>query len=240
MIESKSIPYRQRLTKKSGNFVKISLGSIFFLSFSDIINLGFILFRRKIMKALVVLAHQKTEGSFCHALADLSVKTLASAGYDVTLKDLYAEKFDPILTQEELELTPEQVTGSIRAEIDQIMAADFYVVIHPNWWGMPPAILKGWIDRAIRQGFCYAFTADGPVRKLEGRKGVVFTTGNTPQDIEVNVNGDPLENLWKNIVFKTVGVDDFKRINFASVIMSTPQQRAEWLDQAKDLLEKMA
>ncbi len=192
------------------------------------------------MKALVVLAHQKSEGSFCRALADLSVKTLKASGYEVTLKDLYAEKFDPILTQEELETPPEQVSGPIRADIEQVLSSDFYVIIHPNWWGMPPAILKGWIDRVVRQGFCYAFTAEGPVRKLEGRKGVVFTTGNTPQDIEVNVNGDPLENLWKNIVFKTVGVDNFKRINFASVIMSNSQQRAEWLEQAEKLLEEMA
>lgn len=191
------------------------------------------------MNVLVVLAHQKSEGSFCHALAEQTVNVLTVAGHQVTLRDLYAENFDPILTQAELELKPEEVSGAVRADIEQVLATDLFVVIHPNWWGMPPAILKGWIDRVIRQGFCYAFTADGVVRKLEGRRGIVFTTGNTPPEIEINVNGDPLENLWKNIVFKTVGVDDFTRINFASVIMSTPEQRAEWLKQAKTLvLEK--
>lgn len=192
------------------------------------------------MKALIVLAHQKPEGSFCGALAQLAKETLTAAGYEVTLKDLYAEHFDPILTADELAEPMETLSGPIRADIQQVLDADFYVVIHPNWWGMPPAILKGWIDRAIRQGFCYAFTAEGVIRKLEGRKGVVFTTGNTPPEIEVSVNGDPLENLWKNIVFKTVGVDDFTRINFASVIMSTPEQRAEWLKQAKALIEEKA
>lgn len=192
------------------------------------------------MKALIVLAHQKPEGSFCGALAQLAKETLTAAGYEVTLKDLYAEHFDPILTADELAEPMETLSGPIRADIQQVLDADFYVVVHPNWWGMPPAILKGWIDRAIRQGFCYAFTAEGVIRKLEGRKGVVFTTGNTPPEIEVSVNGDPLENLWKNIVFKTVGVDDFTRINFASVIMSTPEQRAEWLKQAKALIEEKA
>lgn len=192
------------------------------------------------MKALIVLAHQKAEGSFCGALAQLAKETLTAAGYEVTLKDLYAEHFDPILTADELAEPMETLSGPIRADIQQVLDADFYVVVHPNWWGMPPAILKGWIDRTIRQGFCYAFTAEGVIRKLEGRKGVVFTTGNTPPEIEVSVNGDPLENLWKNIVFKTVGVDDFTRINFASVIMSTPEQRAEWLKQAKALIEEKA
>lgn len=190
------------------------------------------------MKALIVLAHQKSEGSFCHALAQLSEETLRAAGWEVVLRDLYAEHFDPVLTQTELETTPEELAGPIRADIEQVLAADLYVIIHPNWWGMPPAILKGWIDRVIRQGFCYAFTADGPVRKLEGRKGIVFTTANTPPEIEKEFNGDPLENLWKNIVFKTVGVDDFTRINFASVIMSTPDQRVGWLEDAKALLLK--
>ena len=192
------------------------------------------------MKALIVLAHQKAEGSFCGALAQLAKETLTAAGYEVTLKDLYAEHFDPILTADELAQTNESLGGAVRADIQQVLDADFYVVVHPNWWGMPPAILKGWIDRAIRQGFCYAFTAEGVIRKLEGRKGVVFTTGNTPPEIEISVNGDPLENLWKNIVFKTVGVDDFTRINFASVIMSTPEQCAEWLKQAKALIEEKA
>ena len=192
------------------------------------------------MKALIVLAHQKPEGSFCGALAQVAKETLTAAGYEVTLKDLYAEHFDPILTADELAEPMETLSGPIRADIQQVLDADFYVVVHPNWWGMPPAILKGWIDRVLRQGFCYAFTAEGVIRKLEGRKGVVFTTGNTPPEIEVSVNGDPLENLWKNIVFKTVGVDDFTRINFASVIMSTPKQRAGWLKQAKELLEEKA
>ena len=192
------------------------------------------------MKALIVLAHQKAEGSFCGALAKLAAETLTAAGSEVTLKDLYAEHFDPVLTADELAQTNESLGGAVRADIQQVLDADFYVVVHPNWWGMPPAILKGWIDRVLRQGFCYAFTAEGVIRKLEGRKGVVFTTGNTPPEIEVSVNGDPLENLWKNIVFKTVGVDDFTRINFASVIMSTPEQRAEWLKQAKNLIEEKA
>lgn len=185
------------------------------------------------MKALIVLAHQQGEGSFCHALAQMTRETLLKQGWEVVWKDLYAEHFDPILTQEELSLPIEAVSGKLREEIDQVMTASLYVVIHPNWWGMPPAILKGWIDRVIRQGFCYAFTENGPVRKLEGHHALIFTTGNTPPEIEKEVNGDPLENLWKNIVFKTVGVDDCCRLNFASVIMSSPEQRQAWLEEAK-------
>ncbi|MDO4549928.1 MAG: NAD(P)H-dependent oxidoreductase [Planctomycetia bacterium] len=192
------------------------------------------------MKALIILGHQNPGESFCRAVAETAKQALQTAGYDVIFHDLYAEKFDPVLTAEELSLSADEVSGKIREDIQEVLDADFYVIVHPNWWGMPPAILKGWIDRVIRQGFCYAFTAEGPVKKLAGRKAVVFTTGNTPPDVEIQVLGDPLENLWKNIVFDTVGVTDFIRRNFASVIMSTPQQRQEWLQEVQQIIQKMA
>jgi len=28
-----------------------------------------------------------------------------------------------------------------------------------NWWGQPPAILKGWIDRVLRPGVAYDYPA---------------------------------------------------------------------------------
>jgi len=108
------------------------------------------------------------------------------------------------------------------------------VVVHPNWWAMPPAILKGWIDRVFCQGVAYEFGEAGAVRThLKGKKAVVFTTSNTPRDVEMKLFGDPLENLWKNCIFGFVGVEDFHRVNFESIVLSTPDQRREWLDQVR-------
>ena len=188
-------------------------------------------------KALIVLANPNGMESFCGALAQMSAEVLQAAGYDVVTRDLYAEGFNPVLSREELAAKNEDVSGEWLADIQQVVDSEFYVVIHPNWWGMPPAILKGWIDRVVRQGFCYNFTEAGPVRHLEGHRAVVFTTGNTPQEIEDAFNGDPLENLWKNIVWKTVGVDDFVRMNITPIIGSTLEQRQTWLAEAKALLE---
>ena len=35
----------------------------------------------------------------------------------------------------------------------EIKEADGIVVVHPNWWGQPPAILKGWVDRVLREAW---------------------------------------------------------------------------------------
>ena len=103
--------------------------------------------------------------------------------------------------------------------------------MHPNWWGQPPAILKGWIDRVLRQGVAYEFPegcdeSGVPGGLLKARSAVVFNTSNTPPEREKAVFGDPLELLWRNCVFQFCGVDTVVRRMFCTVAGSTAQQRA--------------
>ena len=188
------------------------------------------------MSVLVILGHQRP-GSFNHTIADVVVEELKSLGHEVVFHDLYAEKFDPILPQEEIKCDGD-LAPVIQRHCDEAIAADGFVVIHPNWWGMPPAVLKGWIDRVFRQGTIYGFSAAGVTSKLAGKRALVLTTSNTPRDDELRLYGDPLENLWKNCIFGLLGVTDFARRNFESIIMSTPEQRAEWLDQTRQLVHE--
>jgi len=188
------------------------------------------------MNVFVVLGHQNS-GSFNHAIADTVVDELRQLGHEVVFHDLYAEQFDPILPHEEISPGAE-LPPVVKQHCDEVLAADGYVVIHPNWWAMPPAILKGWIDRVIRQGTMYAFGPTGVIGKLEGRRALVLTTSNTPRDDELRLYGDPLENLWKACVFGFIGVTDFNRRNFESIVMSTPEQRKEWLDETRRLVRE--
>lgn len=180
------------------------------------------------MKVLVILGHQN-QGSLCHAIAQTAVGEIEALGGEVVYHDLYAEGFDPILPHAEI---PKGAPASPEVErhVADIAAADAYVVVHPNWWGQPPAILKGWVDRCLRVGHAYDFTPDGQIAgRLAGRRALVFTTSNTPRAVELERYGDPLENLWKTCIFGFCGVTDFHRRNFESVIMSTPEERAGWL-----------
>ncbi len=186
------------------------------------------------MKILVVIGHQRV-GSFCHAIAAAAVEELRRAGHEIVFHDLYQERFDPVLRHEEIH-DPNQADPVVRRHIDELLAADGYLIVHPNWWGQPPAMLKGWIDRVIRQGVAYQFTASGVEGLLKGKKALVLTTSNTPREDELRLYGDPLENLWKNCIFGFCGVTDFLRRNFESIVLSTPQQRAEWLDEVRRLV----
>lgn len=193
------------------------------------------------MRVLVVLGHQR-KGSFCHAITDTARTALLEAGHEVICHDLYEENFDPILRDEEYAAphNPNPVVPpTIQKHCDELLAADGYVVVHPNWWGQPPAMLKGWIDRVIRQGLAYSFAESGVVGHLKGKRALVITTSNTPRDVELAVFGDPLENLWKTCVFGFCGVENFKRRNFEPIILSTPEQRAGWLEETRRLTAEM-
>jgi NAD(P)H dehydrogenase (quinone) len=188
------------------------------------------------MQILVILGHQN-QGSFCHAIAQAAVEELNSAGHQVIFHDLYAEHFDPILTHNEIDKDA-ALDPIVRQHIGELKAADGYIVVHPNWWAMPPAILKGWIDRVLRQGDAYAFGPSGVIGLLRGKRAVVFTTSNTPREDELRLFGDPLENLWKTCIFGFCGVENFLRRNFEPVILSTPEQRTHWLAEVRQIVRE--
>ena len=190
------------------------------------------------MKILVVIAHPNTNQSFNHAIADQVCKTLSLENHDLIVRDLYAEHFDPVLPLNEEKLTIEELPQVIQDNIADVRAADGLIFIHPNWWGTPPAILKGWIDRILRAGFAYKFSENGVVQLLNDKIVQVFTTSNTPQDIELNVYHDPLENFWRNVVFGLCGAKSFERRNFEPIILSTEEIRASWLQEVGATIQR--
>ena len=194
------------------------------------------------MKISVILAHPDVS-SFNHAIAQTVVKQLEDNGYDVYFHDLYKENFDPLLVAKEIAddaLLPQVIKGHCQ----EIAEAEGIVIVHPNWWGQPPAILKGWIDRVIRPGVAYDFvegdSGEGvPKGLLSARAAIVFNTSNTEPEREMNVFGDPLETVWKNCIFGLCGVHAFYRRTFGVVITSTEAQRKDWLNEVKATIASM-
>ncbi len=183
----------------------------------------------------VILGHPHPS-SFNHAIALKVVETLQSIGHCVWYHDLYAEGFDPVLPYPEIFRSAE-LPRPIQQHCDEIAAADGIVIVHPNWWGQPPAILKGWVDRVIRPDTAYMFeetdSGDGvPLGLLKARAAVVFNTSNTPAERELRVFGDPLQALWKNCIFDLCGVPASTRKMYRVVITSTLEQRRAWLEDA--------
>jgi putative NADPH-quinone reductase len=108
-----------------------------------------------------VLAHP-LEDSLCAYLAKKTIEHLEKKGYQITLKDLYKEKFQPALTKEERESYYAQAFDSsgVHSDIAQLEEAQSLVLIFPTWWFSFPAILKGWFDRVWAPGHAYNHASD--------------------------------------------------------------------------------
>ena len=193
------------------------------------------------MKILVLLAHPQP-GSFNHALAERAVSTLAACGHEVVFHDLQAEGFDPVLPPAEI-ATDAAIEPEIARHCEELAAAEGIVVVHPDWWGQPPAVLKGWIDRVFRPEIAYRFldgdSGEGiPEGLLKAKTAVVLNTSNTEPKRELAVFGGPLEALWKNCVFEFCGVEDVRRHNFGVVVTSSEEERAAWLEEAAEIVRQ--
>ena len=193
------------------------------------------------MNISIILAHPNPE-SFNHAIANTAAETLRQNGHQVILHDLCQEQFPPLLPAAELQ-TKAKLDPVIAGHCREITRADGIIIVHPNWWGMPPAILKGWIDRVLRMEIAYRFVANDkgegvPVGLLKAGTAVVFNTANTPDDREKECFGNPLETLWKKCVFDLCGVKNVQRRTFTVVITSTPEQRAGWLEEVRQTVAR--
>ena len=162
--------------------------------------------------------------------------------------DQYAELFDPVLTAEESHTSGEAIESILARENDPMVAlhreelrrAEGLVVVHPHWWGMPPAILTGWIDRVVVPGVAYRLAeATGypeplaPISEL-----FVVNTSDTTDERERDLYKDPLASIWGRCVAPYLGGPRFTRKVLRPIGDATAEQRAAWLDEVETLAAK--
>jgi NAD(P)H dehydrogenase (quinone) len=193
------------------------------------------------MTISLILGHP-TPGSFNHAICEAAMSALAANGHACRFHDLYREGFDPVMPSSEIPKDA-PLPRVIEQHCQEIGEADGIIIVHPNWWSAPPAILRGWVDRVIRPGRAYNFVEDGQggakaVGLLKATVGLVFTTANTPHETEVRLYGDPLQTHWLKVVFGLCGVAKTERWDFSPVITSRADERRAWLRDVEDAVAR--
>lgn len=179
------------------------------------------------MKVLIVYAHMEPQ-SFNGALLDVSRATLATAGHDVVISDLYAMDFNPVpssgdftdfsqgerldyYAQQKRAYTAGTLSEDIAAEIEKIRWCDLMILQFPLYWFSMPAILKGWIDRVFVPGFAFGGGAWYDKGGLVGKKAMITTTmAAFPQMMSAGgINGMLEVNLWpiQNGILAFTGFD---------------------------------
>ena len=128
------------------------------------------------MKVLIVFTHPNSN-SFNHALLDNISTGLKQSGHEIKVKNLYQEKFDPVLNSEDLsQLHQGNIPDRIAKEQEQLLWAEGLVFIYPLWWFTPPAMLKGWFDVILSNGIAFEYNNGGAKGLLKHKKALVMIT----------------------------------------------------------------
>jgi len=150
------------------------------------------------MQAHIVLTHPEAQSFNAH-LAQVARRALEAQGWDVSLSDLYAMGFDPCeraehydgrLQPERFDVQAEQRHASERGAIPEAVAgeiarldrADLLVLQYPMWWHLPPAMLKGWLDRVLIYGEVYTSKKRFENGRFTGKRALISVTVGTSPD----------------------------------------------------------
>lgn len=162
------------------------------------------------MNILIVKAHPSSLGHV-HRIAQTYADAKLEKKHEVKIVDLYTdechESFLAFENIREMKQWPEQVIYE-----KDIAWADEIVVVHPIWWGMPPAIMMNWVDLTFWAHFAYQYSPTGKILPLlKGKQAKVFATSGGPS-WWYYLPFLPLRQFWGLTLFRSVGIDlvDFK------------------------------
>jgi len=134
------------------------------------------------IRHLVVLGHPES-GSFNHQVAETYVETVRACGQQAELRDLYALDFDPLLRAEERSgrgVPAPAPAPDLAAELAALDNVRVLTLVYPIWFGSPPAIIKGYVDRVLGSGFAERdIKAATPHPLLAGARLVTFSSSAT-------------------------------------------------------------
>jgi len=196
------------------------------------------------MDSLLVLCHPESR-SLCASAAG-EIRHYLETGPALTggvchFLDLYQEDFSPILSgaEHQRRFSFDEV---IRKHSRALESADLLVFVHPEWWGGPPALLKGWLDRVLRPGVAYEYLGEEFEDKvktplLTGKKALVALTTDAPPPAPGSTH--PLARLWQEDILGFCGVAPVEVRILHETWQSSYAQRQDWIRSLVEALQKL-
>lgn len=185
------------------------------------------------MHTLIVYCHPY-EQSFNHAMLEAVRERLAREGVPYEVIDLYADGFDPVLSAAELAVYNEGgVLDPLVTRYQQLVAdADRLIFIFPIWWNDLPALLRGWFDKVMLAGFSWIATGEGLKGTLTHiKQAEVYTSSSNPTSFIREQTGDAIQRMFIDGTLWQLGIGGGTWKNFGSMDVSTPEERAAFLDE---------
>ena len=173
----------------------------------------------KAVEHLVILGHPSTK-SFNAAIARRYIDTV-EADYQVAiLRDLYALKFDPCLKEEERFATGDRpISADLSVELSLIQRCDVITFVYPLWFGVPPAIIKGYLDRVFGAAFRLGdLKGDGRAIFAKKRLAVLSTSAATMPWLDSQGMWISLRQSFETYLKTVFGFSESSHYHAASIV----------------------
>lgn len=193
------------------------------------------------VKTLIVFAHPNPN-SFNGAIRKRAEEEAKRAGGEVKVHDLNAMNFRPILLVDDFnELFSGRVPADVQPLQEDITWADNLVLVFPTWWSGVPAIMKGYFDRVLTNGFAYRYGRNGVEGLLAGKKAVVFQTTGTPGDIlEPAGTTRAMQKALDDGTLSFCGIEVVAHEMFYAVTTASDEERQEMLERVGAAIGQLA
>lgn len=189
------------------------------------------------MNLLVILGHPRKE-SLCGALAEAYRAGAEQAGCAVQTLDLGEMAFDSDV------ITPSPADQALEPDLERarelITWADHLVFVFPNWWGMMPARLKGFLDRVLYPGFAFREESGHYYGLLAPRTAELLITMDVPPPVYRWVQAAPGQRAMTRATLGLCGIKTVGVHRFSPPSHSDAPTRADWVTQARALGARMA
>jgi NAD(P)H dehydrogenase (quinone) len=191
---------------------------------------------------VVVLAHPSPR-SFNGLVADAYCEAVRRCGQEAIVRDLYSMGFDPILT--DAERPREQgitISPDVQAEHDIIRGSDVFVLVYPIWFGMPPAMMKGYVDRVLGAGVTARDIqhGQGPVLMKGHRLVSITSSGASRSWLKQQDQIESLRNVFGRYLVTAFSMKAYDSLHFGETVEGLAQDFIDpLLGQVQDLASRV-
>lgn len=172
------------------------------------------------MNVLIVYTHPNHQ-SLSHAFLQ---RTIAGCQEnkeidEIKVLDLYEEGFDPVLVFNEQQRRRDMhKEPSLETYRQQLIWADKIIFIYPIWWGRPPAMMLGYIDRMFASGFAYRDKGGLlPEGLLKGKSAVCISVMKGPTSYPLFWLNNAHKVLMRKALLQYVGIRNVKFFEFGNM-----------------------
>jgi len=180
-------------------------------------------------KHAVILCHPRRD-SFNGLVAETYCKAVEGIGHEACLRDLYRLGFDPVLKDEERPGERDfRIHQDVVAELCALSGATVFVLIYPIWFGTPPAMLKGYVERVFGSGFSHRDMREQHQNRLlsGGHLLSLTSSGNTKNWLDEQAQWLSLRGVFDHYLKTIFSMKSDEHVHFSPINHQSPPRFIE-------------